>query len=185
VKSVQPSQGQASAALSVLFVEVLDDVLGLVHRSLAVGVDERRKLVLAAGRQLPVGEFVRHVAGLETAGVQAETDSLTIDGTTYNESDDNTTITYRVAGTPNEDPSEYQHKDLDAAHEIIEVAVTASALVAGRRLDEIALPTGSLLISTADREELAGADTVREPGERYILAVESGVVDEVLTLMRG
>ena len=69
--------------------------------------------------------------------------------------------------------------------DIIEVAVTASAPVAGRRLDEIALPTGSLLISTADREELAGADTVLQPDERYILAVESGVVDEVLNLMRG
>jgi len=69
--------------------------------------------------------------------------------------------------------------------DIIEVTVTASAPVAGRRLDEIALPTGSLLISTADRKELAGADTVLEPDERYILAVESGVVDEVLNLMRG
>jgi trk system potassium uptake protein TrkA len=75
----------------------------------------------------------------------------------------------------------YPTADLD----IIEVTVTESAPVAGRHLDEVALPTGSLLISTADREELAGADTILEPGERYILAVESGVVDEVLNLMRG
>jgi trk system potassium uptake protein TrkA len=75
----------------------------------------------------------------------------------------------------------YPTADLD----IIEVTVTESAPVAGRRLDEVALPTGSLLISTADREELAGADTILEPGESYILAVESGVVDEVLNLMRG
>ncbi|WP_336359045.1 potassium channel family protein [Haloarcula sp. CGMCC 1.6347] len=71
--------------------------------------------------------------------------------------------------------------DLD----IIEVNVSPSAPVAGRRLDEIALPSGSLLISTADRTELAGADTVLEPDERYILAVETDVVDEVLNLMRG
>ncbi|MEF8900398.1 MAG: TrkA family potassium uptake protein [Halovenus sp.] len=75
----------------------------------------------------------------------------------------------------------YPTADLD----IIEVTVTESAPVAGRRLDEIALPAGSLLISTADREELAGPETVLEAGERYILAVESDVVDEVLNLMRA
>jgi trk system potassium uptake protein TrkA len=75
----------------------------------------------------------------------------------------------------------YPTADLD----ILEVAVTASAPVAGRRLDEIALPAGSLLVSTADREELAGPDTVLEPDERYIVAVEADVVDEVLNLMRG
>ncbi|MFT4883890.1 MAG: trk system potassium uptake protein TrkA [Natronomonas sp.] len=68
---------------------------------------------------------------------------------------------------------------------IIEVTVTESAPVTGRRLDEIALPEGGLLLSTADREELAGPETVLEAGERYILAVESDVVDEVLNLMRG
>jgi trk system potassium uptake protein TrkA len=75
----------------------------------------------------------------------------------------------------------YPTADLD----IIEVTVTESAPVAGRRLDEIVLPRGSLLISTADREKLAGPETVLEPNERYILAVESDVVDGVLILMRG
>jgi trk system potassium uptake protein TrkA len=75
----------------------------------------------------------------------------------------------------------YPTADLD----IIEVTVTESAPVAGRRLDEIALPAGSLLISTADRDELAGPETVLEPDERYILGVESDVVDEVLNLFRG
>ena len=69
--------------------------------------------------------------------------------------------------------------------DIIEVTVTESAPVAGRRLDEVALPTGSLLISTADREALAGPETMLEPSERYILAVESGVADEVVRLVRG
>ncbi|MFC7078095.1 potassium channel family protein [Haloarcula halophila] len=69
--------------------------------------------------------------------------------------------------------------------DIIEVTVAPSAPVAGRRLDEIALPEGSLLISTADRTELARADTVLEPGEGYVLAVKSTVADEVLNLMRG
>jgi len=75
----------------------------------------------------------------------------------------------------------YPTADLD----IIEVTVAESAPVAGRRLDEIALPEGSLLISTADRKELAGAETVLEPNRSYIVAVETAVVDEVLNLMRG
>lgn len=71
--------------------------------------------------------------------------------------------------------------DLD----IIEVTVAESAPVAGRRLDEIALPAGSLLISTSARESLAGPETILEPSEQYILAVESDVVDEVVNLFRG
>jgi trk system potassium uptake protein TrkA len=68
--------------------------------------------------------------------------------------------------------------------DVIKVTVTESAPVAGRRLDEIALPEGALLISTEEREELAGPNTVLEPGDRYILAVESDIVDEVMDLLR-
>lgn len=75
----------------------------------------------------------------------------------------------------------YPTADLD----ILEVAVADGAPVAGRRLDEVRLPSGSLLVSTAARERLAGADTVLEAGERYVLAVESDVADEVLNLFRG
>ena len=75
----------------------------------------------------------------------------------------------------------YPTADLD----IIEVTVAESAPVAGRRLDEVALPAGSLLISTADRDGLAGPETMLEASERYILAVESDVVDEVVNLFRG
>jgi trk system potassium uptake protein TrkA len=72
-----------------------------------------------------------------------------------------------------------------ASLDIIEMAVAESAPVAGHRLDEIALPEGTLLISTADREKLAGPTTVLEAGESYILAVESDVVDEVVNLFRS
>lgn len=71
--------------------------------------------------------------------------------------------------------------DLD----IVELTVAESAPVAGHRLDEVALPAGSLLISTSDREALAGPETMLEPSEQYILAVESDVVDEVVNLFRG
>jgi hypothetical protein len=54
------------------------------------------------------------IAGaLETAGVTAEADSLTIDGETYSESDESTTITYRVDGTEIDEPSEYELEDLN------------------------------------------------------------------------
>lgn len=75
----------------------------------------------------------------------------------------------------------YPTADLD----IIEVTVTEGAPVDGKRLDEVALPRGSLLISTSERNELAGPETVLESNQRYILAVESDVVDEVLNLFRS
>lgn len=75
----------------------------------------------------------------------------------------------------------YPTSDLD----ILEVTVTESAPVAGRKLEEVALPQGSLLISTAERRELAGPDTILEAGDRYIIAVESDVTNEVLSLLRG
>lgn len=75
----------------------------------------------------------------------------------------------------------YPTSDLD----ILEVTVSKSAPVAGRKLEDVALPRGSLLISTAERRELAGPDTILEAGDRYIIAVESDVTNEVLSLLRG
>lgn len=72
-----------------------------------------------------------------------------------------------------------------AGLDIIEVAVSEAAPVAGHSLDEVALPAGALLISTSDRQELAGPETVLRAGERYILAVEAEVADEVVNLFRG
>lgn len=76
-------------------------------------------------------------AALETAGVDASADSLTYDGETYNESDENTSITYRVAGTDVEDPSTYELEDLDPAHEIIvHVDTDTEREVPGEKLDQ-------------------------------------------------
>jgi hypothetical protein len=83
-------------------------------------------------------ESMSLAAALETAGVQAENDSLTIDGTTYNESE-NTTITYRVAGTEIEDPSAYQLENLNPAHEIV-VRVDTTGQQASERLVEQSHP---------------------------------------------
>jgi len=73
------------------------------------------------------------------------------------------------------------HHDL----EILEIEVSAGAPVEGHTLDEISLPSGSLVISDRDRCCIAGSDTELEAGERYVVGVESDVVEEVLSLLRG
>ncbi len=69
--------------------------------------------------------------------------------------------------------------------EILEIEVAESAPVAGHRLDEISLPTGSLVISDRDRTQLANGSTELQPGQRYIIGVDQSVTDEVLALFRG
>ncbi|MFB6161402.1 MAG: NAD-binding protein [Haloferacaceae archaeon] len=73
------------------------------------------------------------------------------------------------------------HHDL----RILEIEVAEGAPVAGRPLDEVSLPRGSLVISDRARSRIAGADTVLEAGERYVVGVEPAVVDEVVNLFRG
>ncbi len=73
---------------------------------------------------------------LETANVTATSDSLTIDGETYNASDENTTITYRVAGTEIEDPSDYELEDLNPAHDIVVRVDTHDQETPGRLVDQ-------------------------------------------------
>jgi trk system potassium uptake protein TrkA len=73
------------------------------------------------------------------------------------------------------------HHDL----EILEVEVAPGAPVAGRTLADISLPTGSLVISGRDRCCVARGDTELHAGERYVVGVESDVIDEVLALFRG
>ncbi len=68
---------------------------------------------------------------------------------------------------------------------VLEIAVAEDAPVAGRRLEEIKLPTGSLVISDRNRSRIARADTTLEPGEYYLIGVEPDVVSEVLNLFRG
>lgn len=71
--------------------------------------------------------------------------------------------------------------DLD----IVEFEVAADAPVAGRQLADVSLPRGSLVISGADGDEIAASDTVLAAGERYLVAVEPQVADEVRHLFCG
>jgi trk system potassium uptake protein TrkA len=69
--------------------------------------------------------------------------------------------------------------------EIVEVEITEEAPVAGKRLAEVALPRGSLIVVDNRGNRIGGPETVLEPGDRYVVAVESDVADEVMNLLRG
>lgn len=68
---------------------------------------------------------------------------------------------------------------------LIEVRVTEEAPAAGRRLDEMRFPRGSLVVSDFEGTKTARGDTVLQPGQRYIVAAEDAVIDEVMNLLRG
>jgi trk system potassium uptake protein TrkA len=76
-------------------------------------------------------------------------------------------------------------EDVTGSLEVMEVEVVEGAPVAGRSLTEVALPRGSLVVSDADGDRIAGSETVLEPGRSYVVAIEPDVSDEVMNLMRG
>jgi trk system potassium uptake protein TrkA len=49
----------------------------------------------------------------------------------------------------------------------------------------VSFPRGSLIIAHADGDRISSAETVLEPGDRYLVAVEAAVTEEVMHLLRG
>jgi trk system potassium uptake protein TrkA len=76
-------------------------------------------------------------------------------------------------------------EDVAGNVEIVEIEITEEAPVAGKRLDDVSLPRGTLIIVDYRGDRIGGPDTVLEVGNRYVVAVESDVADEVMNLMRG
>lgn len=72
-----------------------------------------------------------------------------------------------------------------AGIEVLEVRVAPGAPVANRRLDDLSLPEGSLVVSNIEGATIAGPDTVLRPGQTYVIGVEPTVTDEVRQLFRG
>jgi trk system potassium uptake protein TrkA len=68
---------------------------------------------------------------------------------------------------------------------VLEVRVAPGAPVAGRRLEDVGLPEGSVVVTNVERDTIAGAGTVLDPGETYVVAAEPPVADEVRRLFRG
>jgi trk system potassium uptake protein TrkA len=71
------------------------------------------------------------------------------------------------------------------ALELAEVQVDVDAPVANRQLAEIALPEGSLVVSNAEGDRIARAETTLEPGRRYLVAAQAEVADEIRQLFQG
>lgn len=83
------------------------------------------------------------------------------------------------------DPGTRALEDMIGNLEILVMEVTEDAPVAGKQLTDIGLPTGSLVVSNADGDRIAEAETVLEAGRSYVVATEPDVEDEIVRLFRG
>jgi len=75
--------------------------------------------------------------------------------------------------------------DITGDLEIMLVRVAEGAPAAGKRLADVRLPAGALIVSDDDGNRIARSDTTLTPGSRYVVAIEPDVADEVMNLMRG
>jgi trk system potassium uptake protein TrkA len=75
--------------------------------------------------------------------------------------------------------------DVTGSLDIMLIRVADGAPAAGKALSDVRFPEGTLVVSDANGEQIARADTTLTPGSSYVVAVEPDVVDEVMNLMRG
>lgn len=68
---------------------------------------------------------------------------------------------------------------------IAKFRVAEGAPAAGRTLEEVSLPHGSLVVSDADADNVSRSETILEAGRSYLVAVEPEVADEVRQLFQG
>ena len=75
--------------------------------------------------------------------------------------------------------------DMTGDLQIMLVRVAEGAPAAGKRLADVRLPAGALIVSDDDGNRIARSDTTLTPGSRYVIAIEPDTADEVMNLMRG
>ncbi|WP_267640774.1 potassium channel family protein [Haloarchaeobius amylolyticus] len=75
--------------------------------------------------------------------------------------------------------------DVTGTLDIMQIRVVEGAPAAGKQLENVRFPSGTLVISNDDGDSVARPDTTLTPGKRYIVAVEPDVADEVMNLLRG
>ena len=75
--------------------------------------------------------------------------------------------------------------DVTGNLDIMLIRVAEGAPAAGKSLTEVRFPAGALVVSDADGHRIARSDTSLIPGERYVVAVEPDVADEVMNLLQG
>ncbi|WP_423997670.1 potassium channel family protein [Halorubrum trapanicum] len=75
--------------------------------------------------------------------------------------------------------------DVTGNLDIMLIRVAEGAPAAGKSLTEVRFPAGAVVVSDADGHRIARSDTSLIPGERYVVAVEPDVADEVMNLLQG
>jgi len=75
--------------------------------------------------------------------------------------------------------------DLTTHLEVVALEATAGAPAAGKALADILIPTEATVIADMDGEELADGETVVTPGNRYLIATQPTVADDLKKLFRG
>jgi len=75
--------------------------------------------------------------------------------------------------------------DVTGDLDIMLVRVAEGAPAAGKQLTDVRFPAGTLVVSDDEGRRIARPETTLTPGNRYVVAVEPDVADEVMNLMRG
>jgi trk system potassium uptake protein TrkA len=75
--------------------------------------------------------------------------------------------------------------DVTGNLDIMLVRVAEGAPAAGKQLSDVRFPAGTLIVSDGNGHQVARSDTTLMPDNRYVVAVEPDVADEVMNLMRG
>jgi trk system potassium uptake protein TrkA len=91
----------------------------------------------------------------------------------------------RVAANEITGADVHTFSDVTGELEIMEIRVAEGAPAAGKALSDVRFPRGTLVISDDEGQRIAGPETTLSPGQRYVVAVEPDVADEVMNLLRG
>ncbi|WP_435094630.1 potassium channel family protein [Halorubrum sp. N11] len=68
---------------------------------------------------------------------------------------------------------------------LLELTVAGDAPVADRELQDVSFPRGAVVVAGRDSNQIPGPEMVLEPGFRYLVAVRTGISDEIVRLFRG
>ena len=72
----------------------------------------------------------------------------------------------------------------DGGFDVLDLVVTEGSSIAGRTLEEVSLPEGCRVIAGLTAGALASPEMEFEPNGRYLLAVESGALEDVRMLFQ-
>jgi trk system potassium uptake protein TrkA len=76
-------------------------------------------------------------------------------------------------------------EDVTGEMEVFDIRVDPDSPIAGQLLNDVELPTGSLVISGAGGERTATSETRLEAGERYIVAADPGASSAAISAFQG